>query len=417
MRLARFGLVLPLVLACARVDPPVSPQLQTAEATPPSTVAAPAEGDAPTRPAAAVAPAAETPAPASITLPGKAPTRPLHEFIEQLSERDRYYFSDNYVSNETSLLQVAPLLERVAPGGAYLGVGPEQNFSYIALVRPEVAFIVDIRRRNMLLHLLYKSIFEEATTRSHFLTLLVGRPHDANSDPGPRAGVAQVIEHAEKQPRDRELWRAAHARLVERIATSYRVPLTPADRTALREAHQAFYDGQLDIQFELHMKTRPRYPKLRDQLAMQAPDGRQLGFLASEDAFRFVQRMQAEHRVIPLVGDFAGAKALPGIASYLRENAIRLSVFYVSNVEEFLFEDKVWPKWVENVQALPADDQSLFIRTWMNHHPRHPKQLEGHRTTTLIQRFSDFRAGQARETGWRGYRALSFDDSNETVTR
>ena len=50
----------------------------------------------------------------------------------------------------------------------------------------------------------------------------------------------------------------------------------PADRIALREAHQAFYDGQLDIQFELHMKTRPRYPKLRDQLAMQAPDGRTL---------------------------------------------------------------------------------------------------------------------------------------------
>jgi hypothetical protein len=310
----------------------------------------------------------------------------------------------------------APLIERVPSGGAYLGVGPEQNFSYIALVRPEVAFIVDIRRRNMLLHLLYKAIFEEATTRSHFLTLLVGRPHQTSSDPGPQASIAQVLTHAEALPRDRELWRTSHARLLERIGAAYQVPLTPADRVALREAHQAFFDDQLDIQFELHMKTRPRYPKLRDQLAMQAPDGRQLGFLASEDAFRFVQRMQAEHRVIPLVGDFAGVKALPGIASYLRENKIRLSLFYVSNVEEFLFEDKVWPKWVENVLALPTDEQSLFVRTWMNHHPRHPKQLSGQRTTTLIQRLSDFRAGQARENGWRGYRALSFDDTNQTVT-
>ena len=165
------------------------------------------------------------------------------------------------------------------------------------------------------------------------------------------------------------------------------------------------------------MKTRPRYPKLRDQLAMQAPDGQARGFLASEERFRFVQRMQAEHRIIPLVGDFAGSKALPGVASYLRENAIRLSVFYVSNVEEFLFEDKVWPKWIDNVQALPTDDQSLFVRTWMNHHPRHPKQLSGQRTTTLIQRLSDFRAGQGRDTGWRGYRALAFDDTNQTVTR
>jgi hypothetical protein len=416
MRLARLSLVLPLVCACTRVDPPVTPRSTAAQAIPAPAAAPVAVSDAPTPPAAGVASAEPAP-PAIAALAGKPPARPLHELIDQLSERDRYYFSDNYVSNETSLLQVAPLIERLTPGGAYLGVGPEQNFSYIALVRPEVAFIVDIRRRNMLLHLLYKSIFEEATTRSHFLTLLVGRPHAAKGDPGAAATIAQVIAHAEAQPPDRELWRASHARLVERITGNYRVPLTVADKVALREAHQAFFDDQLDIQFELHMKTRPRYPKLRDQLAMQAPDGRALGFLASEDAFRFVQRMQAEHRVIPLVGDFAGNKALPGVANYLRENKIRLSVFYVSNVEEFLFEDKVWPKWIDNVLALPADDQSLFVRTWMNHHPRHPRQLDGHRTTTLIQRLSDFRAGQARDSGWRGYRALSFDDTNQTVTR
>jgi hypothetical protein len=295
-------------------------------------------------------------------------------------------------------------------------VGPEQNFSYIALVRPEVAFIIDIRRRNMLLHLLYKAIFDEATTRSHFLTLLVGRPFEKESDPGAEATVAQVIAHAEKLPRDRELWRGMHARLIDRITNAYHVPLDTADKTALREAHQAFFDDQLDIQFELHMKTRPRYPKLRDQLAMRAPDGRELDFLASEKSFRFVQRMQAENRVIPLVGDFAGPKAVPGVAEYLRKNSIRLSVFYVSNVEEFLFEDKVWPKWVDNVAALPADASSLFVRAWMNHHPRHPKQLEGQRTTTLIQTFSDFHAGQDHAPGWRGYRALAFDDTNQTVT-
>jgi hypothetical protein len=415
MRLARYAVVLSAALACTRVDPPVTPGSTAAEPISAPADSLPAQVDPPTRPAARVA-LTEAAAPAVAALPGKPPSRPLHEFIEQLSERDRYYFSHNYVSNETSLLQVAPLIERLPPGGAYVGVGPEQNFNYIAIARPEIAFIIDIRRRNMLLHLLYKSIFEEATSRSHFLTLLVGRPHQAESDPGATAGIAQVIAHVESQPPNRELWRASHAKLVERVTGSYRVALTPADKVALREAHQAFYDGQLDIQFELHMKTRPRYPKLRDQLAMQAPDGRQLGFLASEDAFRFVQRMQAEHRVIPLVGDFAGSKALPGLASYLRENKIRFSLFYVSNVEEFLFEDKVWPKWVENVFALPADDQSLFIRTWMNHHPRHPKQLSGQRTTTLIQRLTDFRTGQQRDSGWRGYRALSFDDTNETVT-
>ena len=102
MRLARLGLVLPLLFACARVNPPVSPRSATSETTPASSMPAPAQVDASPRPAAGVAASGEAAAPAAVTLPGKPPARPLHELIEQLSERDRYYFSDNYVSNETS---------------------------------------------------------------------------------------------------------------------------------------------------------------------------------------------------------------------------------------------------------------------------------------------------------------------------
>jgi hypothetical protein len=162
--------------------------------------------------AATPAQKAEPPS-AAPKLPGKPPTRPLHELFETLSERDRYYFSHNYVSNETSQLQVAPLLlERTQPGGAYIGVGPEQNFSYIALVKPEIAFIVDIRRRNALLHLLYKAIFEESRTRSEFLCLLIGKPYDSSDEPKPDAPIADVITHVETLGSFRELatttWRA-----------------------------------------------------------------------------------------------------------------------------------------------------------------------------------------------------------------
>jgi hypothetical protein len=72
----------------------------------------------------------------------------------ELSEPDGTFLSDNLVSNEQSFLQVVPQLRAsVQPGGAYLGVGPEQNFTYIATTRPAVAFIIDIRRGNLLLHL------------------------------------------------------------------------------------------------------------------------------------------------------------------------------------------------------------------------------------------------------------------------
>jgi hypothetical protein len=39
--------------------------------------------------------------------------------------------------------------------GVYVGVGPYQNFTYISALDPDIAFVVDIRRKNLLHHLLY----------------------------------------------------------------------------------------------------------------------------------------------------------------------------------------------------------------------------------------------------------------------
>ena len=86
---------------------------------------------------------------------------PLRGQIAALSEPDGYFDTDNLISNERSYLEVLPELERRnVRGGAYIGVGPDQNFSYIAHIRPSVAFILDIRRDNLLLHLLFKALFQ-----------------------------------------------------------------------------------------------------------------------------------------------------------------------------------------------------------------------------------------------------------------
>src|SRR5262249_24084475 len=67
--------------------------------------------------------------------------------IHELSEEGGYSRSDNFTSNETAYLTVVDKLRQLgATGGAYIGVGPEQNFTYIAKIRPQIAFIVDIRR-------------------------------------------------------------------------------------------------------------------------------------------------------------------------------------------------------------------------------------------------------------------------------
>jgi len=329
--------------------------------------------------------------------PTPVPPLPPSEFgrmVRDLSEPDGSFFSDNIISNETSYLQVAQALEeRAAQGGAYIGVGPEQNFSYIALCRPKLAFIIDIRRQNMILHLLYRAAFEEATSRAHFVSLLFGRRYEAAGDPGEGASIEAVLAHAEKNAPDEAELTKTHARLRERIEREVR--LDAEDKKTLELLHRTFFKGQLEIRFELHQPSGRRYPTLRELFAEKDPGGVARGFLASEEAFRFVQGMEREGRVIPVVGDFAGDRAMPGIAAELTKAGLNVSAFYVSNVEQYLFEPKVWAKWSRNVRALPVSEQSLFIRAYLDQGRRHPQQMKGHRTATLLQRMGDFTAREA----------------------
>ena len=311
------------------------------------------------------------------------------EKVTALSEPDGPFFSDNTISNETSYLQVAEPLARLAsPGGAYIGVGPEQSFTYIALTRPKLAFILDIRRQNMILHLLYKAIFEEATSRAHFIALLLGRPHHAAGAPGEAADIDAILAHAEKSAPDKAGFAAAHAVLRERVEQHVR--LDAEDKKTLEVVHRSFLDAQLELRFELKQKSGRRYPTLREILTRKDPAGKQSGFLASEEAFRFVQTMEKEGRIIPVVGDFAGDRALPGIAAEIAKQHLTVSAFYVSNVEQYLFEPGVWRKWSRNVAALPIDEKSLFIRAWLDQGKSHPRQIKGDRTATLLQRIDHF---------------------------
>lgn len=307
-----------------------------------------------------------------------------------LSEPDAEFFSDNLISNETSYLQVTKnLAKRAKKDGVYIGVGPEQNFTYIAASKPKLAFIVDIRRANLLVHLLYKAAFEEATSRAHFLSLMLGRAHDAANDGTPADGVDAVLANVSKDKFDAASFKAAHDTLMKRVQ-GYGVTLSAGDTKQLDAAHKAFFDDQLELKFSLKQNNGRNYPTLREILGAKSPEGAQEGFLATEEAFRFLQTMEKEHRIIPLVGDFAGDKAMPGLAAYLTKESLVVSTYYVSNVEQYLLDPKPWEAWKRNVKALPKDDASLYIRAYLDQGKKHPKELKGHRTASVLQSMADF---------------------------
>ena len=97
---------------------------------------------------------------------------------------------------------------------------------------------------------------------------------------------------------------------------------------------------------------------------MVATDGAGIArsYLASEDAFAIVKALQTKNLVVPVVGDFAGSKAVRAVGAYLRRKDAVVSAFYVSNVEQYLRLERVWGSFCSNAARLPVDETSQFIR-------------------------------------------------------
>jgi hypothetical protein len=303
--------------------------------------------------------------------------------VNEHSERGSRFFSDNLVSNESSYLQVAEVLERVPKGLAYIGVGPEQSFSYVATLEPSLAFVVDIRRNNLTQHLLYKALFEEAATRAEWLSLLLGR--EAEPQPDVEAPLAVVLESVERSPPHGAAFARAHARVRARLEPLSRFLSRAPDWRTLERIHRRFFRQQLGITFCLHKPGRHSYPTLRSLLLALSPDGRAHSFLGTEDRYASVRRLQREHRIVPLVGDFTGHRALAGIAELLGQRGSAVGVVYASNVEQMVWEEHRWRHWIRNLRALPLAPEALLVRCYIDQGRAHMRQLPGHRTTTLAQ--------------------------------
>ena len=87
------------------------------------------------------------------------------------------------------------------------------------------------------------------------------------------------------------------------------------------------------------------------------------GYLSDDQSFRYVKQLERDNLIVPLVGDFAGGKAIRAVGDYARSHGATVTTFYVSNVEEYLRQDDRWLRFCENVASLPLDDTSTFIRS------------------------------------------------------
>lgn len=324
-----------------------------------------------------------------------------------LSEVPGAFDSDNLISNERTYLEVVPALTaRGTTGGAYLGVGPDQNFSYIAKVRPAVAYIVDVRRDNLLLHLLFKAIFAESPTRAGYLALLLGRwlPEPGGPSSWEAASIDRIVEDVERAA---PLDRADVSRRIRARVHAFGLALDARDDATLARFHAAFMDQGFELKFTSNGRPpRASYPTFRDLLLGADADGRQGNFLASEADYQFVRDLQARDAVVPVVGDLSGPRALRAIAAELKAAGLAVSAVYVSNVENYLFQAGAFGRYADNLAQLPRTPQSMVIRSIFRGRP----------SDSVVQPLDDLLASVA-DNRIQSYRDLVHSTDREGVRR
>lgn len=318
--------------------------------------------------------------------------REFSRIIEDFSEPEGYFFSDNFISNEEEYLKVVDKIKELGvSGGAYIGVGPEQNFTYVARVQPKIAFIVDVRRQAMIQQLMFKALFHLAEDRADFLARLLSRPLRGPSTPKSDATIDELMSYFSVTPPDREAFVSNLAEIKKTIREDFKFSLSKSDLYSLNYIFDSFRGDGVYISFQLD-SFRGRggfghFPSMREILEERDPTGKPGNFLADARYYEIVRNLQEQNRIIPIVGDFAGAKALESISRYLQEHSLRVSVFYISNVEQFLFQNGVFDAYVKNVKALPISSDSLLIRSAIS---RYRSRYRRPMMTTLMQNLSIF---------------------------
>ncbi len=325
-----------------------------------------------TRPPANATPVVAAPTPiarpsAPVSPPDALPARlsdaEFWKLQADISEPGGYFqIRDNFTSNEMEVGALFTMLrESHVAGDVYMGVGPEQNFTYIAAIRPRMAFIVDIRRQAVVQHLMFKAFFELAKDRADFISLVFAKPRPAGLDTS--TSIQAMWEAYRNVATDSALANRTYARVTKQLFETHGFTFTEDERETLKYVFDAFYGYGPSI--ATRGATNGRGGDFAELTGYSTDrTGQPRSFLSSEESFRTIKSLHERNLIVPVSGDFGGPKAVRAIGAYLSQHHGTLRAFYVSNVEQYLFQDGKALAFYENVATVPVDSESVFIRPY-----------------------------------------------------
>jgi hypothetical protein len=301
--------------------------------------------------------------PAVAQVPARLTDQEFWRLASEFSEPDGTYHSENLVSNEIRFQHIVPgLIRKVKPGGVYVGVGPEQNFTYIAAVRPSMVFLVDIRRGNLDLHLIYKAIFEMSADRPEFVSRLFARARPAGLS---TASTATEIFNAFRRAAPSQTLFAQNLKEIKnQLITKHGFKLSEVDLKGIDFVYTNFFRSGPELRYQFTTGGSPSgVPTYFELMTTTDLQKQNRSYLATEDSFKYLKDLQTRNLIVPVVGNFAGPKALRAVGAYLKEKKAVVATFYTSNVEQYLLQDGIWNNFCSSVSTFPLDAASVYIRS------------------------------------------------------
>src|SRR2546430_6378760 len=163
--------------------------------------------------------------------------------------------------------------------------------------------------------------------------------------------------------RSLDLYRENLQAIKDRLMKEHRFQMTTSDRESIDFIYRIFFDtasvfGYSNAIFSGFGGTYADLMTATDQ------QGQARSYLANEENFQIVRELERKNLIVPVVGDFAGSKALRGVARYIKGHGATVTAFYTSNVEQYLFQQgDDWKHFLTNVGGFPLDSSSTFIRS------------------------------------------------------
>jgi len=213
---------------------------------------------------------------------------------------------------------------------------------------------------------MYKAIFELSPTRADFVAHLFSRPLPRLSATVTPADLFAAVANA---PMSDSAFEATRFAIIDRLTVAHGFALTPDDLRSINHVYAAFFEAGPDINYgyRASMRFGPTYVTFAQLQNLTNADGVNMAFLATEESYRVVRAMHAKNLIVPVVGDFAGPKAIRGVGEYLKQRGASVGAFYLSNVEQYLFRNfGDAERFYRNVETLPVDSTSSFIRSVPN---------------------------------------------------